>query len=382
MSPADESPETTESPESRPPASIDDEQPQPAGREEEDEDEEAPPWREEVTKWVSTAVGLISAMVGTSTLLHEKFVLPFTEPISIRLELGFDSFRPAESGGDGSMVILRAKAKNESDRRKWLLKPHWILYGHTSQLEQKAEEEDAGSNGGGAPRGFVIPTRFFKEINTALEFTQSSTSSVELPLNAYASLSGEGRRTEKRFLGMGQLFPVDEMHRGQEINVQKVIRVPRVPELQYIEAIVNIPTLNDSHILDSKEEIRWGGCLVSPNWPWECLEKDGDAPPVKPDRGDYRVVNWRNFFCEDLPLSRNYSLSLHQLINTFSTRRFYKPQPAPQGNAAAASEASPRVEEDRFCGSKTLGFHTDERTAVGAKTQTFTHSFLVRGEQP
>jgi hypothetical protein len=347
------------------------------GSSQEEDDEEAPLWREEATKWVSTVVGLITAVVGTSTLLHEKFVLPFVDPISIKLELDFDSKSNKPSKESGSMVILKARAKNESERRKWLLKPHWILYGHTSQPVQ--DSQDNSSESSGAPQGFMIPATAFRRINTALEFNQSSSSSVELADSSYTPLETDRQGTTKLFLGMGQLFPVDEMHRGQEVNVQKVIRVPAVPNLQYIEAIINIPTLNDSHILESREEIRWGGCLVSPNWPWECLAKEEDAPEIKSNRGSYRLVNWRNFFCEDLPLSRNYSLSLHQLINTFNTRRYFKPLEPLSEREVTTEQPVTKVEEDRFCGKKTLGFHNDERTAVGAKTQTFNHSFLVSG---
>jgi hypothetical protein len=37
-------------------------------------------------KWLSTIIGLVTAVVGTSSLLYDKFVLPYTNPIKITLE--------------------------------------------------------------------------------------------------------------------------------------------------------------------------------------------------------------------------------------------------------------------------------------------------------
>lgn len=320
------------------------------------------------TKLASTLLGLVTATLGVGTTLQEKLILPYTDPISIKMDVTVDAQASSDHRDGMSVIILNAKATNQSERKTFLLKPHWILYGHTAKPSSSTDNAQARG-------GFLVPVQYSHIISQALHSDVNSSTEVVLAPKAYSG--PEMTKSPKRFLGMGPLFPNQEIRHNEELKIQKVVLIPHMSDIRYIEAVINLPTLADSPTLPSRGLIKWGGCLVKAgDFNDNCLPRSETPPGRTEEQRDALAVVWRNFFCEELPFpsaSNQSDLTLYQLINIYSLRH-YQSEPLKQSNSLEL--------ENRFCSKQTGGLSEPEKAELGAKLQTYNHALPVRAGQP
>jgi|688.fasta_scaffold185609_2 hypothetical protein len=196
-----------------------------------------------MTKWLSTAFALITAGLGAKDVLYQKLILPYTQPININVLAEVSEINPpkAEDKNANRKVIIKTIAKNLGPNKVYFLKPHWIIYGHMDGEE--------------ANESFYVPGEKLKEIKYALDASKTAASRINIEaIEAQKSKS-------KFFLGMGPLFNTIDLYPQSEIKDNRVVIIPNNNQMRYLEVVINIPTLSQSSILETKWWIRWVGCL-------------------------------------------------------------------------------------------------------------------------
>jgi hypothetical protein len=279
-------------------------------------------------KWLSTTIGLITAGVGTTSLLYDKFVLPYTNPIKITLEADVKEIKNTDSEIKGErQVLLNATAKNVTQRKISLNKSFWVIYGH---MENENSTRSADSD----ESLFYVSKKNRAELTKALNIDASQAGRVRIKYDDRGTSHLPFQH--KHFLGMGPLFTVLSLLPQAEIKAKRVIIIPKEATTRYLEVAINIPITTDSST--TSKLIKWGGCIVN-NISEPCLS----SVQAEGTEGPYQ---WKSSFCEDFPI--NTILKLDTLLSVYKL----------EGNRFK--------DNDKYCSKYVGGLSAEEASRLGA----------------
>jgi hypothetical protein len=291
-----------------------------------------------LTKWLSTAFALITAGLGTKDVLYQKLVLPYAQPININVLAEVSEINPPKLNVQNTtrQVNIRTTVKNLGQSKVYFLMPHWIIYGH-----MKGQE---------ANESFYLSSRDLADkINKALEPINNSLRRIEVttqtPDHKNNIQANKNKSNVKDFLGIGPLFNETNLYPQSEFKDNRVVIIPNNKQMTYLEVKVNIPTLAQSSILETKSRIRWVGKALS-------LSED-------------ESYAWYNYYCEDLPFdAKNPKLISHEeLLNIYTIKNYTKKNKEPPPIYTP---------DDQYCTLTTLGLSSDEAAKIGARVITVT----------
>lgn len=287
-------------------------------------------------KWLSTIIGLFTAVVGTSSLLYDKFVLPYTNPIKITLEADVKEVK--NPGTNSRQVIVNATAKNIGQRKIMLYKPHWVIYGHMEN-QNLAKDNDSDED------MFYVSKRDLNELSQALSIDRLKARRVKIQYQDRRSRS-KLSNLYKHFLGIGPLFIAQDLLPQAEIKAKRVITIPKEADTRYLEVAINIPIT--TYPSTGNDSIKWGGCL-------KYTDKKGELICLaNTDINSEVPYGWMNFFCEAIPF-KDYKLKPQSLINLYNLKAFQR-----------KADNSNFIMNETYCSNEFPIFDAEERAKLSA----------------
>jgi hypothetical protein len=162
----------------------------------------------------------------------------------------------------------------------------------------------------------------------------------------------------KEFLGMGPLFSVSFLNPQGIVEDNRVVVVPRYKGMRYLEIVINVPTLSQYSILDTKSSIRWKGI------PCQNL-----ADCTKKDEG--KAYKWLNTYCESVPFKAESSEAVtpDTILNVY----IIKPFKMIKSYGKKIHNFQPKYCENTSIDGLTL----DEAIKLGARVFTTTHELAL-----
>jgi hypothetical protein len=277
-------------------------------------------------KWLSTIIGLITAGVGTTSLLYDKFVLPYTNPITLEADVKEIKNTDSEIKGE-RQVLLNATAKNVTQRKISLNKSFWVIYGHM-------EKENLTKGINSDESLFYISKNNRAELTKALNIDADQAGRVRIKYDDRGTSHLPFQH--KHFLGMGPLFTVLSLLPQAEIKAKRVIIIPKEATTRYLEVAINIPITTDSST--TSKLIKWGGCIAN-----KISEPCLSSVQAEGTEGPFQ---WKSSFCEAFPI--NTILKLDTLLSVFKL----------EGNRFK--------DNDNYCSKSMGGLSAEEASKLGA----------------
>lgn len=341
----------------------------------------APWWGgESNVDYLTAALGTITAIVTTITIIRDNVVKPVIDPIRIKVtELKIFKENPV---ADGQLIPITVKGviTNTSQTKLWLIKPHWVVFGYPTEMYSETAKSY------GLERGdFLASHDNIRHINKAIDY--HSEDFVDLVTVSREDLNGHHQASSvpqpnneadahqfmatKHFLGMGPLITDFELQPNQETRFKRVMLIPADQDYSFVEAVVNIPGLRKSEILKSHNLVTWGGCVYER--PPECGVSSGSG------QARTKKVSWKRAFCQALPFSEHQKeLSLTEIIGLFSPHRLLQ---SAQGRRPKNFDSATQPREFRvgvkpalrYCSRHFTGLGQTEISQLGASIVSVIH---------
>lgn len=246
------------------------------------------------TKPLGAVVAAVGFLWGAWVFLFQEVLRPAVAPVNISLELDIKRLQPRKDGvGDPQPVVLRASAKNSSNKVLTIRKTFWVAHAITLRHSQTSSK----------PPG-QLPFTEDQVINDVNR--QMSLGRNVLTLGGTATSRYQQSDDTWQVIGFGPLFDANEIRPNEEINAQRLVLVPKLapPEdYKLLRVRVIIPSyakrsnLADEDLIrvvggitqPSKDFVRVGFCQAERNWRQHGLRCFFDKFALPQDRFDDRI---------------------------------------------------------------------------------------------
>ena len=213
--------------------------------------------RRDWTKWLTASVGVATAFTGIFQFYYKEIFAPAKVPVNIALGLEISPLKLDRAiGGDIIPALMQIKISNTGNKSVYLKSPSWMAFG----MHRNGQPRSAGT--------FTIPTspesleawcpEVKRPIVAGLEGAfvqcwnqklapltkentlQVFTDRIELPPPKLKSKRDHARE----LIATGPVGKGEELKPGQEIQSHILISVSTVPQYDYLEAVVSVPTVS------------------------------------------------------------------------------------------------------------------------------------------
>ena len=215
------------------------------------------PPRRDWTKWLTASVGVATAITGIFQFYYKEIFAPAKVPVNIALGLEISPLKLDRAiGGDIIPALMQIKISNTGNKSVYLKSPSWMAFGMhrngqprsagTFTIPTSPESLEAWCPEAKSPSVAGLEGAFVQCWNQKLapltkrNALQVFTDRIELPPPKLKSK----RYHARELIATGPIGKGEELKPGQEIQSHILISVSTVPQYDYLEAVISVPTVS------------------------------------------------------------------------------------------------------------------------------------------